>query len=70
LPDETFYNPDIFYLTSIGKRYPGKGKNGDNLPNLICAEKWLRKEISLVKPKLIITVGKFAFNWFFLERII
>jgi len=65
LPDEIFYNPDIFYLTSIGKCYPGKGKNGDKLPSLICAEKWLRKEISLVKPKLIITVGKFAFSWFF-----
>ena len=65
LPDEVFYNPDLVYLTSIGKCYPGKGKNGDKFPDLICAEKWLKKEISLVKPKLIITIGKFSFDWFF-----
>jgi len=65
LPNEVFYNPDLLYLTSIGKCYPGKEKNGDKLPDLICAEKWLKKEISLVKPKLIVTIGKFAFHWFF-----
>lgn len=65
LPDEVFYNPDFIYLTSIGKCYPGKGKNGDKLPDLVCAERWLKKEIELVKPKLIITIGKFSFNWFF-----
>lgn len=65
LPDEVFYNQDFLYLTSIGKCYSGKAKSGDKLPNLICAEKWLRKEIALVKPKLIVTIGKFAFKWFF-----
>ena len=65
LPDEVFYNPDFIYLTSIGKCYPGKGKSGDKLPDLVCAEEWLKKEIGLVKPKLIITIGKFSFNWFF-----
>lgn len=66
LPDEVFYNPNLIYLTSIGKCYPGKDqKNLDKFPNLICAEKWLKNEIKLVKPKLIIIVGGFAFNWFF-----
>lgn len=66
LPDKVFYNPDFLYLTSIGKCYPGKDKNNlDKFPNPICAKKWLKKEIELVKPKLIIIVGKFAFNWFF-----
>jgi uracil-DNA glycosylase family 4 len=68
IADEIFYNPDIFYLTSIGKCYPGKIKGVDKLPDLICAEKWLKKEIMLVKPQLIITIGKFAFNWFFPEK--
>jgi len=66
IPDEVFYNPDLIYLTSIGKCYPGKDKKGfDKFPDLICAEKWLKKEIKLVKPKLIIIVGNFSFQWFF-----
>jgi uracil-DNA glycosylase family 4 len=66
LSDEVFYNRGSIYLTSIGKCYPGKNQKGtDKFPNLICAEKWLKKEIKLVNPKLIITVGSFAFSWFF-----
>lgn len=65
LTDEVFYNSNFLYLTSIGKCYPGRTKKGDKLPDLICAEKWLRQEINLLKPKLIIIVGKFAFSWFF-----
>ena len=66
LPDEVFYNPDLIYLTSIGKCYPGKDKkNIDKFPDLICAEKWLKREIKLIKPKLIIIVGNVSFQWFF-----
>lgn len=66
LPDAVFYNPDLIYLTSIGKCYPGKDKKGvDKFPSLVCAEKWLKNEVVLVRPKLIIVVGNFAFSWFF-----
>lgn len=67
LPDEVFYDEDKFYITSLGKCYPGKKKNGDKLPDPICAETWLKEEIKLVKPKLIVTIGKSAFKWFFPE---
>lgn len=66
--DESFYNVEKLYLTSIGKCFPGKDKKGkDLLPDTICAEKWLMNEIELVQPELIITVGGFSFKWFFPE---
>ncbi|HJW97293.1 MAG TPA: uracil-DNA glycosylase family protein [archaeon] len=68
LADEVFYNENLIYLTALGKCYPGKGKGGDKLPNPICAQKWLAKEIETLKPKLVVTVGKRSFSWFFPER--
>lgn len=65
LPDEIFYNEDIFYITSLGKCYPGRGKGGDKPPPPICARTWLVQELQLLSPRLIITVGKRAFHWFF-----
>lgn len=65
VPEETFYNENVFYLTALGKCYPGRGKRADKPPNPACAKKWLFQEIELVRPRLIITIGQKAFKWFF-----
>jgi uracil-DNA glycosylase family 4 len=66
ISDETFYNPDNFYIVSLAHCYPGKSKNkGDNLPPKICAETWLNKELELVNNKIYILVGALAAKHFF-----
>ena len=66
IPDETFYDPDIFYITSVGHCYPGKSKHqGDNPPPKICAQKWLKREIEVVENRMFILVGKAAADFFF-----
>jgi len=66
IPDEVFYNPKNFYITALGHCFPGKDKKGgDKKPPKICAEKWLLKEISYLKPKLFIVIGKQAVEFLF-----
>lgn len=63
---DTFYNKDIFYLTSLAHCYPGKNKSGgDRLPPIICAKKWLLKEMNLVNKQLYIIIGSRAAKFFF-----
>lgn len=66
ITDEIFYDPDVFYITSVGHCYPGRSKHkGDNPPPRPCAEKWLRREIPLVDNDIYILVGKAASDFFF-----
>jgi uracil-DNA glycosylase family 4 len=66
ISDETFYDPDIFYITSVGHCYPGKSKHqGDNPPPKICAQKWLKREVEAVNNEMFILVGKAAADFFF-----
>ena len=65
IPGEIFYDENLFYITSLGKCYPGRARGGDRTPDLICARTWLIRELELLHPQLIITIGKKAFNWFF-----
>lgn len=66
ISEEVFYDPDIFYITSVGHCYPGKSKNkGDNPPPKSCAQKWLSREIHMVKNEMFIIVGKAAADFFF-----
>jgi len=66
ISEETFYNPDIFYITSVGHCYPGKSRNkGDNPPPKICAQKWLSREVEMLDNELFILVGKAAADFFF-----
>lgn len=61
------------YMSAICRCYPGKkttGKNknhGDRVPDAIeisqCAQ-WLQAEIEILKPQLILLVGKLAINQF------
>jgi uracil-DNA glycosylase family 4 len=66
ITDEIFYDPDIFYITSVGHCYPGKSTNkGDNPPPKTCAQKWLVREIDLVRNEMFVLVGRAAADFFF-----
>jgi uracil-DNA glycosylase family 4 len=66
ITEDIFYDPDIFYITSVGHCYPGKSKNkGDKPPPKICAQKWLSREIELVNNEMFVLVGKAAADFFF-----
>lgn len=58
------------YMTSVTKCYPGKHTkgHGDRVPSKeeqdLCRV-WLEQEIALVKPRLIIPIGKLAISLFF-----
>jgi uracil-DNA glycosylase family 4 len=65
IPEEVLYNPKIFYITGMAHCYPGKRKGGDIKPPLICAEKWLEKELSFLKPKLYVIAGKQAADFIY-----
>ena len=57
------------YLTAITKCYPGKssGGKGDRAPTRVeqkhCAP-FLKRELALVRPKVIVPVGGLAVRWF------
>ena len=66
ISDETFYDPNVFYITSVGHCYPGKSKHkGDNPPPKICAQRWLKREMEVVNNEIFILVGKAAADFFF-----
>lgn len=66
ITDKQFYNPKNFYITAIAHCFPGKDKKGaDKKAPLICAQKWLLKEISYLRPKLFIIIGKQAARFLF-----
>lgn len=66
ISDDTFYNPDNFYIVSIAHCYPGKNpKGGDRLPPISCARKWLTQILPLVNNKLYLIVGRKAAEFFF-----
>jgi uracil-DNA glycosylase len=58
------------YMTAVTKCYPGKGKggHGDRVPSneeqALCRP-WLDGEIALVRPRLIIPIGRLAIGLFF-----
>jgi uracil-DNA glycosylase family 4 len=58
---------DNFYLTSVTKCFPGPGAGGkgDRMPSraevLLCTPH-LKREIQLVRPEVVVTLGKLAAN--------
>lgn len=67
--EETFYNPDNFYLTDLAHCYPGKApRGGDRTPPKHCAEKWLMLEMQLVNNEIFLLVGGKAAEFFFPKR--
>lgn len=66
ITDEEFYNPDNFYITSVGHCYPGKNNKGkDNVPPKRCRDKWLKEELKIVNCKLYVIVGSYAAKYMF-----
>lgn len=69
--EATFYDPGLFYLTALGKCFPGKAPGGGDLPpRRVCYEgdgygggDWLRQELALLRPRLIVTIGARAFRY-------
>jgi len=63
---EQFDDPQNFYITSIGRCYPGKAKTtGDNPPSIQCANYFLKQELELIEPKIYIIIGSYAANYLF-----
>lgn len=96
--EATFYDPRLFYLTALGKCFPGKAPGGGDLPprrecyagagsqfvtnrrhRVIEHDRndfsqpagdgrgggdWLRQELALLCPNLVITIGARAFRYF------
>ena len=63
---EQFDDIQNFYITSIGKCYPGKAKRtGDNPPIMACADLFLKRELEIIEPQLYIVIGSYAAKYFF-----
>ena len=69
ISDAQFYDPDLFYITSMGHCYPGKGKTGDKKPPRCCFDMWTRWEIEL-KPgtRMMLVIGREAASRLFPKR--
>ncbi len=69
ISDAQFYDPDLFYITSMGHCYPGKGKTGDKKPPRCCFDMWTRREIEL-KPgtRMMLVIGREAASRLFPKR--
>jgi len=65
ISDETFYNPQNFYITAISHCYPGRSKSGDKSPPIICAKTWLVQELEVLSPQLFIVIGSAAAKFLF-----
>ena len=65
IDEETFYDERIFYMTSLSHCYPGKNNNRDNKPPLICAKKFLLRELKLIENEIYIIVGSMAAKFLF-----
>lgn len=66
ISDETFYNPDNFYIAALAHCYPGKDNKGnDKMPPKICYETWLKNELKYIDNKLYIIIGSKSAKVFF-----
>ena len=66
IDDETFYNPDNFYIAALAHCYSGKDKNGnDRMPPKVCYETWIKKELEYINNKLYIIIGAKSARAFF-----
>lgn len=66
---EQFEDPHLFYISAIGRCYPGKAKiTGDNPPVFKCADLYLKRELEMIKPQLYIVIGSYAAKYFFKDK--
>ncbi len=60
---------EAVYITNLIKRRPPSNRNPQN-KELKLFTPYLLQEIAIVRPKIIIPLGKFAFNFFFKDKLI
>ena len=61
LTEEEFYDTKNFYISSLAHCYPGKDNRGnDKAPPKCCFEKWVEKELKIVKNEIYIIIGSKA----------
>lgn len=61
------YKEADVYVTHLVKCYPGRSVQGDKLPPILSKEAcsgWLKTEMAIVKPKLIVAVGAVVMRWY------
>lgn len=63
------FNKKNLFVTNILKGHPSKNRKSEKYEIKNCSL-YLKKEIELVKPKIILTLGTDARKWFNLPRII
>lgn len=69
ISDAQFYDPDLFYITSMGHCYPGKGKTGDKKPPRCCFDLWTMREIELKSgTRMMLVIGREAASRLFPKR--
>lgn len=69
IPDDVFYDPGRFFITSMGHCYPGKAPGGgDRPPPAVCARTWMWRELATVRNSLYVIIGSRAARFFFPER--
>ena len=70
IDDNSFYNINNFYITSLAHCYPGKTNSGnDKNPPAICYKTWLFKELNCINNEIYIIIGsKVAKVFFPLEK--
>ncbi len=71
--DEATFRKNV-YMAAVCRCYPGKNpKSGDRVPNKIeikNCQSWLDAEFELLKPTLIIPIGKLAINqWIKINKL-
>lgn len=59
---------DHIYVTNIVKCRPKANRTPTISEGCFCAERHLRKEIAIVKPKVIVALGKVAFQYFYQQE--
>ncbi len=66
ISDETFYNEDNFYISSLAHCFPGKtASGGDKAPPACCAKMWLDHEIELIENSIYVVIGGMAAKYLF-----
>ena len=65
ITSKEFYDSNNFYITSIGRCFPGKANTGDNPPPIQCAQRFLSRELELVQPEIYILIGAHAAKFFY-----
>lgn len=65
VPEEQFRRQ--IYMAAVCRCFPGKATTGDRVPDaqeILNCSRWLKREVELLRPQLIIPVGKLAISQF------